>query len=312
MSGLTRPAPAPAAAAATTGGLGDRRGTVRPAAVLELLKPLTWFAPIWALGCGIVSAHVDPFEGFSPLLILGGVVLAGPLTCGTSQAINDWFDRHVDAINEPARPIPSGRLPGRSGLAIACAGTVLGLGLAAVLGTPVLLLAAIGMALAWAYSAPPVRLKRNGWFGNLAVGVSYEGLPWLAGDALMRHALPGPHLILVAACYSLGAHGIMVLNDFKSIEGDRAMGLRSLPARLGSRVACRIACVTMAAAQVAVIALLAWWGAPVHAAIVGAVLAAQVALMPRLLADPRGRAPWYNASGTTLYVLGMLTAATCL
>ncbi|HNM26365.1 MAG TPA: efflux RND transporter permease subunit, partial [Saprospiraceae bacterium] len=40
-----------------------------------------------------------------------GLVLAGPLLCGSSQVVNDWFDRHVDAINEPNRPIPSGRMP---------------------------------------------------------------------------------------------------------------------------------------------------------------------------------------------------------
>ena len=39
--------------------------------------------------------------------------------CGTSQAINDWYDRHVDAINEPHRPIPSGRIPGEWGFWIA-------------------------------------------------------------------------------------------------------------------------------------------------------------------------------------------------
>ena len=41
------------------------------------------------------------------------------MVCATSQAVNDWFDRHVDAINEPNRPIPSGRIPGRWGLYIA-------------------------------------------------------------------------------------------------------------------------------------------------------------------------------------------------
>ncbi|MFN9970878.1 MAG: UbiA family prenyltransferase, partial [Phycisphaerae bacterium] len=78
--------------------------------MLELLKPVTWFPPMWAFLCGIVSAGVPP-AGQWPL-ILSGVLRAGPLICGTSQAVNDWFDRHVDAINEPRRPIPSGRMPG--------------------------------------------------------------------------------------------------------------------------------------------------------------------------------------------------------
>jgi hypothetical protein len=67
-------------------------------------------------------------------MVVVGILLAGPLVCATSQAVNDWFDRHVDAINEPHRPIPSGRMPDRWGLYIAIAWTVLALGVAVVLG----------------------------------------------------------------------------------------------------------------------------------------------------------------------------------
>ncbi len=95
--------------------------------------------------------------------------------------MNDWYDRHVDAINEPNRPIPSGRIPGRWGLWIACAWTALSVAVAATLGAWVLIAAALGLALAWAYSAPPLRLKRNGWWGNAACAVSYEGLAWVTG-----------------------------------------------------------------------------------------------------------------------------------
>ena len=91
-----------------------------PAAVLELMKPVTWFPPMWAFMCGVVSSGV-PVAGRWPFLI-AGVVLTGPLVCGTSQVVNDWFDRHVDAINQPERPIPSGRIPGRWGLGLAVDG----------------------------------------------------------------------------------------------------------------------------------------------------------------------------------------------
>ena len=108
---------------------------------------------MWAYGCGVVSVNaVDSGSWYDIAL---GVVLAGPLICGTSQVVNDWFDREVDAINEPHRPIPSGRAPGRSALYIAIAWTFLSLGVAALLGPVVFLAGAFGMALAWAYSAPP-------------------------------------------------------------------------------------------------------------------------------------------------------------
>jgi chlorophyll/bacteriochlorophyll a synthase len=279
----------------------------KPSAVLELLKPITWFAPMWAFGCGVVSAGTSLSGHW--LQILLGIALCGPLVCGTSQAVNDWFDRHVDAINEPGRPIPSGRIPGRWGLIIAQSWTLLSLAIALILGFWVFLAAALGMALAWAYSAPPFRLKQNGWWGNSAVAGCYEGLPWFTGAAIMAGGLPDWRIIVLAALYSAGAHGIMTLNDFKSIEGDRRMGIRSIPVQLGAERAAWHACYVMAIPQLVVAGLLIAWGRPYHGAAVLALLLAQLVLMRRLLADPAARAPWYNATGTSLYVLGMLIAA---
>jgi chlorophyll synthase len=285
--------------------------TVAWRAAFELLKPITWFAPMWAFACGAVSSGASPDGRW--LLIVLGVVLAGPLVCATSQAVNDWFDRHVDAVNEPHRPIPSGRLPGRVGLYIAVGWTVLSLAVAPALGQWGFAAAVLGLALAWAYSAPPLRLKRNGWLGNSAVAVCYEGLPWITGaTVLTAGALPDGRSISLALLYSLGAHGIMTLNDFKSVEGDRQWNIASLPVQLGTDRAARLACLLMAAPQIAVVALLLGWGQPWHAAAVAALLGMQAVLMRRLLSDPRAHAAWYNGTGTTLYVLGMLVAAFAL
>ena len=280
-------------------------------AAFELLKPITWFAPMWAFACGAVSSGASP-EG-RWLLIALGVVLAGPLVCATSQAVNDWFDRHVDAINEPQRPIPSGRLPGRTGLYIAIAWTLLSLAVAPALGQWGFAAAVLGLALAWAYSAPPLRLKRNGWLGNSAVAVCYEGLPWLTGaTVLAAGALPDGRSLALALLYSLGAHGIMTLNDFKSVDGDRQWQIASLPVQLGTDRAARLACLMMAAPQLAVVALLIGWGQAWHAMAVAILLGLQLVLMRRLLSDPKAFAAWYNGTGTTLYVLGMLVAAFAL
>jgi len=281
----------------------------RPAwtAYLELLKPITWFPPMWAFGCGVV-ASAQPLGQRWPAA-LAGIALAGPLVCGTSQVVNDWFDRHVDAINEPNRPIPSGRVPGRAGLWFALVWTLLSFVVSLTLGAWVAVAAVIGLLLAWAYSAPPFRLKQNGWWGNSAVGLCYEGLPWFTAAAAMSATLPASETIMLALLYSAGAHGIMTLNDFKSIEGDRVMNLRSLPVQLGADGAARLACVVMALPQVAVIVLLNLWGQPWHAAIVFALLAAQVILMARFLRDPLRYATWYSAFGVSLFVLGMLASA---
>jgi chlorophyll synthase len=279
-------------------------------AFVELLKPITWFAPMWAFGCGVVSSGVSIQQRW-PVLV-GGVLLCGPLVCGTSQAVNDWFDRHVDAINEPDRPIPSGRIPGERGLHIAVGWTFLSLLVSVALGPWAFLATVFGLSLAWAYSAPPLRLKLNGWWGNAACGACYEGLPWITGCAIMAAANPGLRVFTMAALYSVGAHGIMTLNDFKSVEGDRAMGVGSLPVRLGVARAAWVACLVMALPQAAVVMLLAGWGFPVFGAAVALLLLAQILLMSRLLQSPRERAPWYNATGTSLYVVGMLITAFAL
>lgn len=278
-----------------------------PAAVLELLKPVTWFAPMWAFMCGVVSSGAPFAEKWH--LALAGAFLGGPMVCATSQAVNDWFDRHVDAINEPNRPIPSGRVPGRWGLWIAIVWTGLSLAFAATLGLWVLVATVVGLILAWIYSAPPIRLKQSGWWGPASVGLSYEGIAWFTGAAVVLQALPDSRIILLAVLYSIGAHGIMTLNDFKAVDGDRQLGLRSLPVVMGVDGAARLACAVMIVPQVAVLGLLVNWGLTLHAGVVGALSLAQLACMPRLLSNPRQYAPWYNGTGIVAFVLGMLAAA---
>ena len=281
-----------------------------PAAALRLIKPITWFPPMWAYLCGVVSAGV-PATGHWGLIFLG-VLLAGPITSGMSQAANDWCDRHVDAINEPDRPIPSGRIPGRWGLYIALAMSVLSLVVGYQLGPWGFGATILAVIAAWAYSAEPVRMKRSGWWGPGLVGLSYETLPWFTGAAVLASGAPRWETVLVAVLYGIGAHGIMTLNDFKALEGDTKMGVNSLPVTLGPERAAKLACWIMGIPQLAVIALLFIWDKPLHALSVVAVLTLQVLAMRKLLRDPKQYAPWYNGTGITLYVSGMMIAAFAL
>ncbi|HSG54952.1 MAG TPA: chlorophyll synthase ChlG [Paracoccaceae bacterium] len=281
-----------------------------PRAALRLIKPVTWFPPMWAYLCGAVSSGASP-SGQWGLVVLG-VVLAGPVVCGMSQAANDWCDRHVDAINEPDRPIPSGRIPGRWGLWIALAMTVLSLIIGWQLGPWGFGATLVGVAAAWAYSAEPIRLKRSGWWGPGVCGLSYETLPWITGAAVMAAGAPRIEVIVIAVLYGLGAHGIMTLNDFKALEGDRQMGLNSLPVTLGPERAARLACWVMAVPQGIVIALLTLWDKPWHALAIAALLGAQFAAMRVMLRDPKGKAPWYNGTGILFYISGMMIAAYAL
>jgi chlorophyll/bacteriochlorophyll a synthase len=244
---------------------------------------------MWAYLCGAVSAGLfaSSLHQDRLLPVVAGIILAGPLVCGTSQAVNDWFDRHVDAINEPDRVIPSGRMPGRWGLAVAIIGTGVSMAWAAALGAAVFVATLIGLAAAWAYSAPPLRLKLNGWFGNGAVGFSYESLPWFTVVAV-------------------------VLGGNPAIKGDRELGVRSLPVQLGPTGAAWWTAISMLGAQAAVLGLLWHWDKPVQAAIVAAIMLGQAVLLARFIARPVERALGVSAFGVSLYVTGMMAAATAL
>jgi len=276
--------------------------------VAELLKPITWFPPMWAFSCGVVSSGKSLTDNW--ILIIWGVLLAGPLVCASSQAVNDWFDRHVDAINEPHRPIPSGRMPGRWGFYIAVLWTLLSIFWAWPLGPWGFAATALGLLLSWAYSTPPIRLKNNGWWGNSACALSYEGLAWLTGAAVMLGGeMPSHNAIVLALLYSFGAHGIMTLNDFKAVEGDAQMGVRSLPVQLGVIKAACTACGFMLFAQWAVAILLLEWGSPNSALAVLLLSMCQLPLMLRFIQNPVEKALSVSAFGVPLFVSGMMVSA---
>ncbi|MBU6143513.1 MAG: chlorophyll synthase ChlG [Betaproteobacteria bacterium] len=287
------------------------RASPDPMAVAELLKPITWFPPMWAFTCGVIASDIELRSNWH--LILIGLLLTGPLVCASSQAVNDWFDRHVDAINEPGRPIPSGRLPGRWGLAIAVIWSGLSLIIATGLGPWGFAATVLALMLAWAYSMPPLRLKENGWLGNAACGLSYESLAWITGSAVMMGGvMPASESMVLALLYGIGAHGIMTLNDFKSIAGDRQMGVRSLPVQLGATRAAGLACWTMALPQAIVIGLLFSWGAAGHAIAVLLLLLAQAVMMRWFVRQPIERALFYSGFGVPIYVCGMMVSAFAL
>lgn len=274
---------------------------------LALMKPVTWFAPAWAFLCGSLASGATSWSLHDVGHIALGTLLAGPILCGLSQVVNDYCDRDVDAINEPQRLIPAGLVSSRQVFVTIGVLAVLALGIALFLGEQVALLTAVGMLLALVYSVHPVRAKRNGWIGNALVAISYEGLPWLAGNVAFGPILL-PSLIM-ALLYSFGAHGIMTINDFKSMDGDRAMGIKTIPVLVGPWWASWTAVLTMNAAQLFVIMTFMAWQRWLFAGIIAALFLAQLPLQRRFMQDPRGRAIFYNASGTTLFVWGMLAAA---
>lgn len=292
----------PAIAAPRLTGL---RGTLSRS--IRLMKPVTWFAPAWAFLCGAVASGALSWDAGTLVLLVAGILMAGPILTGLSQVVNDYCDRDVDAINEPHRLIPSGQVSLRHVYLLTILLTWVGTSIALFLGRQVALFVGLGLICALAYSLKPVRAKRNGWFGNALVAISYEGLAWMAGHVAFA-SLTGQSLA-VALLYSLGAHGIMTVNDFKSIKGDTQMGIRSIPVQYGKVTAARMVVVVMGVAQLAVIALLFRWGHPVAAGVVAALLALQSIPNARFIRDPEHNEVFFNATAIMLFVWGMLAAA---
>ena len=282
---------------------------------LQLMKPVTWIPLIWGVICG--AAASGNFHWTLPEVIasVACMVMSGPLLAGYTQTINDFYDRDIDAINEPYRPIPSGAIPlGQvklqvwvlllSGLAVAY-----GLDRWACHTTPVLLLLALGGSfVSFIYSAPPLKLKQNGWLGNYALGASYIALPWWAGQALFGHLTWTTALLTLA--YSLAGLGIAVVNDFKSVEGDRALGLQSLPVVFGISRASWISAAMIDGFQLAMVAVLILIGQHFAAVLLVLLIIPQITFQDIwLLRDPVAFDVKYQASAQPFLVLGMLVTA---
>jgi chlorophyll synthase len=285
------------------------------ASLRTFAKPGTWFAPMWAMLVGCVASGKAYWNLDSVGKIALGMLLAGPLLCAFSQVVNDWFDREVDRINEPDRPTAANALTPATVLIVALALAAAALGLAAFLGTLseprslfVFWLSLGGLLLALVYSAPPLRLKaRNGWLANAACAFAYEGFAWIAGAGIFGHVTTGT--LVLASLYSLGSHGLMTLNDFKSYEGDKRLGLRSLPVMLGLPGALRAAFGFIDVFQVLAVAYVAANRMYAAAAVMAILFLLQIPMQRKLARDPAGLAPWYCASAIPPFVWGMLVSA---
>ena len=280
---------------------------------LQLTKPVTWVPLIWGVLCGAAASggyEWTPEDVAKSLLCM---TMSGPLLTGYTQTINDWYDREIDAINEPYRPIPSGRITEAQVVTQILVLLGGGLAVAGVLDlwaghdTPTLFaLALLGSGISYIYSAPPLKLKQSGWIGNYALGSSYITLPWLAGQALF--GMVTADVVVLTMLYSVAGLGIAIVNDFKSIEGDRAMGLQSLPVAFGIDTAKWITVSTIDTTQLAVAAYLVWGlQEPVYGAVLAALVLPQIyAQFAFFLKDPVANDVAYQARAQPFLVFGLL------
>ncbi|MGA9381255.1 MAG: UbiA family prenyltransferase, partial [Phormidium sp.] len=146
---------------------------------LQLMKPITWIPLIWGVVCGAASSGNYTWTLENVLIAAACMLMSGPLLAGYTQTINDFYDREIDAINEPYRPIPSGIISIPQVITQVWVLLLGGIGVAYLLDLwaghsfPMITVLAIGGSfISYIYSAPPLKLKKNGWLGNYALGAS--------------------------------------------------------------------------------------------------------------------------------------------
>ncbi len=285
---------------------------------LQLMKPITWIPLIWGVVCGAASSGNYTWSLEDVLKAAACMLMSGPLMAGYTQTLNDFYDREIDAINEPYRPIPSGAISipqvTTQILVLLGAGLTVAYLLDLWAGHEVLsmtLLTLLGAFLAYIYSAPPLKLKQNGWLGNYALGSSYIALPWCAG-----HALFGTlnwTIVALTMFYSLAGLGIAIVNDFKSVEGDSQLGLKSLPVMFGVGTAAWICVVMIDLFQAGVAGYLISIHQNLYAVILLLLIIPQITFQDMyFLRDPLKNDVKYQASAQPFLVLGMLVAGLAL
>ena len=282
---------------------------------IQLMKPITWIPLIWGVICGAAASGNFEWTFSNVLASLACMLMSGPLLAGYTQTINDFFDKEIDAINEPNRPIPSGKISIKDVKIQIWVLLIAGLIVAFLLDLyakhsfpSVLLLALGGSFVSYIYSAPPLKLKQNGWLGNYALGASYIALPWWAGQALFGKLTIVTAILTLA--YSLSGLGIAVINDFKSVEGDSKLGLNSLPVVFGIKNASRISAGLIDIFQLAMVVVLIIIGQHLASVILVLLVIPQITFQDMwLLRDPLKFDVKYQASAQPFLITGMLVTA---
>lgn len=210
------------------------------AALVVLSRPVFWpvaWLPVWFGGALAARSWWPPFTSWAEPLV--AAVVVGPLTWGSVCAMNDLHDLDTDLTNprKARAPLVAGRLQPaqvRGALLVLATLTVL---LAARLGAFFAVGACGILALGWAYSAPPLRLKgRPGWDVTVNA-VTVGGLAPLAGWSLVRP--PGDYPLLVAVLGVAAIAALYLPTTVLDREPDRAAAISTFAVRWGERATYR-------------------------------------------------------------------------
>lgn len=201
-------------------------------AYIEIIRPVNSFMLglailVGAFLTGGLAILSNPFD-----LVLAFVT--GFSLTGAAMAVNDYYDRDIDAVNEPDRPIPSGRLKPGEAVLLSALLSVLGLAASWLISMLVLGIAFFSWLIMVVYSAWG---KRTGFPGNLMVSTCI-GLPFVYGGALTGSIWGGLYFSLLAFLSNTGRE---ITKGIVDVEGDSAAGIRTVAVRRGPRIASALA-----------------------------------------------------------------------
>jgi len=195
---------------------------------LRLVRPLNCAMMGFAVLIGALLASRSTLEAGSWLSLSLGFTTGFALTAA-SMIFNDYFDRAIDAVNQPGRPIPSGLIAPREAILWATLWSLLGFAAAAATGTVTLLTAVIAWLMFTSYTT---RGKRTGFPGNLLVSGCVV-TPFFYG-ALLLNSVMALNTWLFAAMAFLANTGREVTKGIPDALGDTAGGIRTIAAAYGA------------------------------------------------------------------------------
>ncbi|WP_449258655.1 (bacterio)chlorophyll synthase [Chlorobium limicola] len=260
---------------------------------IELLDPVTWISVSPCLAGGVMASGAMQSSLHDYLLLFALFLIYGPLGTGFSQSVNDYYDLELDRVNEPTRPIPSGRLTKQEalwnwGIVLAIAimlGALISLHVGGQRGWIIFLCLFSGLSLGYIYSAPPLKLKKNILLSAPAVGISYGVITWISANAFFSEIRP--EALWMAGLNFFMATALIIMNDFKSREGDAKEGMKSLAVMIGPKNTFLVAFLIIDMVFT-VFALLAWsWGFHILLYILLLALAINIVVQIQLLRDPK-------------------------
>jgi geranylgeranylglycerol-phosphate geranylgeranyltransferase len=201
---------------------------------IRLMRPINCAMMGFAVFVGVVLGYPQ-FSSFNWLGVLYGFLTGFTLTAA-SMVINDYYDRAIDAINEPSRPIPSGLVSGREALAFVFVLSVVGFIFACFTSFLCLVVAGISWVVMVAYVTVG---KRSGLPGNFLVSTCVA-IPFIYGSIIVRNTVP-LSVVLFTLMAFLSNTGREITKGIVDVKGDKTEGIKTLAVRYGEKNAAVVA-----------------------------------------------------------------------